>query len=70
MGWVKANVDAAVFQDGTIGVGCVVRDTQGQFVSARCKRMAGAWQARESEAIGMKEAMSWLKEMSITRCIF
>lgn len=30
--WLKVNVDAAVFQGGSIGVGCVVHDSQGAFV--------------------------------------
>lgn len=70
MGWVKVNVDAAVFQDGSIGVGSVVRDMYGQFLSARCRRVNVAWQAREAEAIGLKEALSWVKTMNITHCIF
>lgn len=70
VGWVKANVDAAVFQDGTIGIGCVIRDMHGQFVCARCRKVAGACKAPEAEAISLKEALSWVKDMSITHCLF
>lgn len=41
-GWVKMNVDAAIFQDGCIGVGSVLRDSQGKFMKASCTRMNGA----------------------------
>lgn len=34
-GWVKINIDAAVFLNETIGVGAVIRDDHGRFVGAR-----------------------------------
>ena len=41
-GWVKCNVDAAVFTpQGKIGIGCVIRNSQGGFLAARC---VGVWQ--------------------------
>ncbi|XP_017217366.2 uncharacterized protein LOC108194940 [Daucus carota subsp. sativus] len=33
-GWLKINIDAAVFLDGTIGVGAVIRDDRGCFIGA------------------------------------
>lgn len=59
-GWVKVNIDAAVFLDGSIGVGAIIRDEHSGFVAARGKKIAGAWKAREAEAIGLKEALSWI----------
>ena len=32
-GWVKVNTDAALFQDGSVRVGCVMRDSQGVYWS-------------------------------------
>lgn len=69
-GWLKVNIDAAVFIDGSIGVGAVIRDDQARFVAARGKRIAGAWKAREAEAIGLKEALSWVIDKGYTHCIF
>ncbi|KAL8100316.1 hypothetical protein AgCh_032534 [Apium graveolens] len=69
-GWVNVNVDAAIFQNGYIGVGCVMRDTSGQFLGARCMRIEGAWRPQEAEAIGLREALSWVKEKNITCCVF
>ncbi|XP_074378629.1 uncharacterized protein LOC141720175 [Apium graveolens] len=68
-GWVKVNTDATVFQDGSVGVGCVMRDSQGAFLGARCCRKMGAWSPREAEAIGMKEALSWVIARKNQCCI-
>lgn len=65
-GWLKVNTDAAVFSDGTIGVGAVIRDSNGSFVGARCCKVAGAWSPREPEAISMKEALSWIIKRAIS----
>ncbi|KAL8149608.1 uncharacterized protein LOC141704125 [Apium graveolens] len=69
-GWLKINIDAAVFIDGNIGVGAVIRDDQARFVAARGKRIAGAWKSREAEALGLKEALSWVIDRGYTHCIF
>lgn len=63
------NIDAAVFQNRSIGVGSVLRDSNGQFLYARCRCLDGARQPREAEAIGLKEAMLWVKELGITHCL-
>lgn len=68
-GWVKLNTDAAVFHDGSIGVGCVLRNSQGQFLGAKHCRLVGVWSPREAEAIGLKEALSWLISGGTQRCI-
>ena len=69
LGWLKLNIDAAVFQDGQIGVGCVLRDAQGQFVGPRCQKVGGAWLPREAEAISLNEALSWVIERRYDHCI-
>lgn len=33
--WVKINVDATCQAQGSIGLGCVVRDARGEFIRAR-----------------------------------
>lgn len=54
-GWVKVNIDAACHdQQGSIGVGCVVRDDNGQFLRALGSKVMGRWRAREAEALGQK----------------
>lgn len=34
-GWMKINIDAAVFLNGSIGVGAIIRDSHAKFVGAR-----------------------------------
>lgn len=68
-GWVKVNTDAAVFNNGSIGLGCVLRNSQGAFMGARSCKVEGAWTPREAEAIGMKEALSWMIARKIDHCI-
>ncbi|KAH9777775.1 RNase H domain-containing protein [Citrus sinensis] len=65
-GWVKCNVDAAVFaSQGRIELGCVIRNSDGGFVAARCVGRHGSFSAREAEALGIREALSWLKEYKL-----
>lgn len=67
---MKINTDAAVFQDGSIEVGAVIRNAQGKFVTARCRRIKGEWSPREAEAIGLKEALLWTVAQGYLQCVF
>lgn len=67
--WLKVNIDAAIFQDGSIGVGSVIRDSNGIFVGARSCKLAGAWSPREAEAISMKEVSSWIIKNAYKKCV-
>lgn len=70
-GWVKVNIDAAMFGDiGCTGIGCVIRDENGVFIRARNQKIAANLQPREAEAVGLREALSWVKELGHKRCIF
>ncbi|KAL8099398.1 hypothetical protein AgCh_031876 [Apium graveolens] len=69
-GWLKINIDVAVFLDGSIGVAAIIRDDQARFIEARGKRIAGAWKPQEAEAIGLKEALSWVIAKGYTICVF
>lgn len=71
-GWVKINVDAAIFTEpgGSIGIGSVIRDENGGFVCARNQKIELLVHPREAEAIGLKEALSWTKELGFKQCIF
>ncbi|KAH9679251.1 rnase h domain-containing protein [Citrus sinensis] len=70
VGWVKCNVDAAVFSSqAMVGLGCVVRNSEGIFLTAKCDRFLGSFGAREAEAFGVREALSWLKKLQFPRVI-
>lgn len=68
-GWVKINVDTAIFGD-SIGCGAVIRNADGSFLGARCRRIEGVWSPREAEAIALKEALSWIMALQYEMCVF
>lgn len=47
-GWFTINCDASGVVNVRIGIGCVIRDSQGCFVGARCCTVDGRWQIREA----------------------
>lgn len=70
-GWVKINIDAATFADiNCSGMGCVVRDDHGNFLRVRNRRVEHSLHPREAEALSLKEALSWTKQMGYQWCIF
>ncbi|KAM6586073.1 hypothetical protein CsatB_013075 [Cannabis sativa] len=59
---VKVNVDGALFNsNGRYGVGMVARCAAGVMLQARTVLKSGMLQPHEVEAIGIKEALSWIK---------
>ena len=61
-GKVKINIDAALFPpQKKIGVGCIVRDAKGIMLSGFSKPITGNYTAKEAKALGVREALSWLK---------
>lgn len=62
-GWHKCNVDAALVRSrGLISFGAVIRSTGGDFIAAKSDILPGSFDPREAEALGVKEALSWLKK--------
>ncbi|XP_019155740.1 PREDICTED: uncharacterized protein LOC109152494 [Ipomoea nil] len=57
---VKCNVDAALSGEGA-SFGAVVRDHNGGFVAAKSGQMDGVVDPYMAEALGVKEALTWLK---------
>lgn len=69
-GWLKCNVDAAIFKaQGKFSVGCVIRNSGGEFVTARCECFPGIFDSREAEALGIREALSWVKRLQLPNVI-
>lgn len=63
-GWIKANVDASLKTSmNRMGFGCVLRDENGSFIAAKCTPWKGNFQVKEAEAIGVREALSWIKQL-------
>ncbi|KAL8094612.1 hypothetical protein AgCh_036233 [Apium graveolens] len=70
-GWVKVNIDAVLFEDvHSTGMGIVVRDAEGKFLMVVSRQRDGLVSPREAEALCLKEALSWLKDKGLSKCIF
>lgn len=61
---IKINVDAAIFEDsGKYCLSMVARDSAGHLVAAVAKCRIGRVAPELAEALGIKEALSWTKNM-------
>ncbi|KAM6569080.1 hypothetical protein CsatB_017065 [Cannabis sativa] len=59
---IKLNVDAAIFErEEQYGFGIVARDHCGNCLEARAGCFGGIYSAAVVEALGIKEALSWIK---------
>ena len=68
--WLKCNTDAAVFaNEGRVGMGSVIRDESGKFVAALCCNIRGNYLPRDAEALSIREALSWVKSMKLSKVI-
>ena len=69
-GWLKCNVDAAIFNaQGKFIIGCVIRNSRGKFVTAQCECCPGIFGSREAEALSIIEALSWIKRLQLPSVI-
>ncbi|XP_060964189.1 uncharacterized protein LOC133033466 [Cannabis sativa] len=60
---IKVNIDAAIFDsNGTYSFVCVARDANGHFVEAITRCRAGIVTPELAEAMGVREALSWIKQ--------
>ena len=70
-GFVKCNIDAAIFrEEGKSSWGIVVCDSQGLFLHAATRVVHGVFHVRELETMGLREALSWIKQLGFKRVIF
>ncbi|KAL8095515.1 hypothetical protein AgCh_036809 [Apium graveolens] len=70
-GWVKVNIDATAFQaTESVGLSSVIRNANGKFIRARIKHLFVNLHPREAEAVSLKEALSWVKDLGFRNCVF
>ena len=70
LGWLKCNVDARIFSSqGRYSFGGVIRDYGGGFVAAKCQSFSGLFRPREAEALAVREALSWIKNLHLSTVI-
>lgn len=66
VGALKLNVDASLFKGAnTFSVGMVLRDHNGEFLAGKNLSFLSPDSVFEAEAIGAKEALSWIKEQGL-----
>ncbi|XP_062102876.1 uncharacterized protein LOC133813856 [Humulus lupulus] len=67
-GMIKLNTDAALFEASqTFSFSCVARDSTGALIEAFAKNDWGAVTPEAAEALGIKEALSWVKDKRWSR---
>lgn len=63
---IKINSDAAIFAElNSFGCAMVVRDSSGQLVEASVKKFTGKTSVETAEVMGIREALSWVKQMDV-----
>ena len=68
-GELKINVDASFYMDSSSCiVGMVLRDHNGSFVAGKNLSFVNPTTAFEAEAVGVREALSWIKEQHLHTC--
>lgn len=64
-GLFKVNVDAALDPNSKkMGFGFVIRDSAGSLIVARCLPWFRLFKPGEAEAVGVREALKWLKSLN------
>lgn len=67
--WVKLNVDAGCFNDGTTGWGLVIRDHTGAVSLTACKSEEVELSPMVAEAIGLRWCLSVAKDLSLNKVV-
>uniref|UniRef100_A0A803NQC8 RNase H type-1 domain-containing protein n=1 Tax=Cannabis sativa TaxID=3483 RepID=A0A803NQC8_CANSA len=63
----KINVDGALFDsENRFGIGCIIRNGEAKMVEAFSKSKIGKVSPEIAEVIGMKEALSWIKQKDLS----
>ncbi|XP_019160455.1 PREDICTED: uncharacterized protein LOC109157025 [Ipomoea nil] len=65
-GRLKLNTDASLdASTESMSLGWVLRDHEGVFLAAKNMHLQGIYTVNKAEAIGLREALSWLKGMGM-----
>lgn len=67
-GYLKINVDAGIdFTARKMGLGMVIRDSDGDLIAARMIPWPTVYEPGEAEALTIREALKWIKSFSLDR---
>lgn len=65
-GVIKVNVDASLFKNSdTFKIGMVARNHRGEFMAGKVICLVASTSVLEAEALGVREALSWIKEQHL-----
>ena len=63
-------MDAAIFNESSsLGVGCVIWNSSGEFILAKSMPIYQKLGPKEVETVGVREALSWIKPMGLTKVL-
>ena len=63
-------MDAAIFNESSsIGVGCVLRNSSGEFIATKAMSIYQKLGPKEAETMGVREALSWIKQISLAKVL-
>lgn len=67
---IKVNVDAAIFEESDqYSYATVIKNHAGELIEARSRYLIGHPNPDIAEAIGIREALSWVKEANHCGCL-
>lgn len=69
-GWIKINIDDAMFNEGFVDIYCIMRDSNMNILRAKSGWIEGIWKPGEEEALSLEDALSWTKSLNLRHCIF
>ena len=68
--FVKVNFDGAVFEDSNkLGVGVVIRDSNGTVLASCLEKIFQAYKAEETKALAARKALSFVHELGFQNVI-
>ena len=71
VGVVKCNCDAALFQrEGYTGMGCVLRDSQGEFIGCYSAKNHEVLSSRDAEVNGLRQTIIWILRLEFPSVVF
>ncbi|KAK9275315.1 hypothetical protein L1049_022578 [Liquidambar formosana] len=70
-GVYKLNVDGAIFaKSGSVGLGVIVRDFEGQPIAAASKQVQGQFPAEIVEALAFRFVVGFVRDLSLSKVSF
>lgn len=70
-GMLKCNIDASIIsRERKAGIGCVLRNHLGEFIAAGQNVFLGLEDPSLAEAMAVREALSWVKNLSLCNVLF